>query len=215
MGLDPVHRVELVCPRLHLGSDYGGWTIQPDLLDSTSIVYSFGVGQDVSFDLALIERFGLTVHAFDPTPRSSAWVRAQQLPKAFVFQESGLADFDGFATFHPPQRENHVSYSTVSRVARGVLPIQREVFRLETIMRALGHERIDLLKMDIEGSEYGVIDALVESQIQVRQLLVEFHHRLPGVGATKTDDAVRQLRQRGFKLFSLSPSGEEYSFVSD
>src|SRR5438309_1074360 len=100
LGIDPVHHVELVCPTVRLGSEYGGWTIRPDRLESSSIVYSFGVGEDVSFDLALIARFGATIHAFDPTPRSSAWVMAQRLPSAFVFHEWGIANFDGLTTFY-------------------------------------------------------------------------------------------------------------------
>jgi FkbM family methyltransferase len=215
LGLDPVHRVDIVCPTVHLGSDYGGWTILPDLLDSRSVAYSFGVGQDVSFDLALIDRFGLTVHGFDPTPRSRAWVLAHSLPAAFVFHDYGIADFDGAMTFYPPKREDHVSYSAVPRATRSAASIQGQVLCLATIMRTLGHDHVDLLKMDVEGFEYDVIDALVENRIPVHQLLVEFHHRLPGIGAHKTDHAVRGLRQLGFKLFSLSPSGEEYSFVRE
>ncbi|HEX7718479.1 MAG TPA: hypothetical protein VF389_01635, partial [Woeseiaceae bacterium] len=46
----------------------GGWWFHPDTLHIDSIVYSFGIGEDVEFDLFLIERFGLVVHAFDPTP---------------------------------------------------------------------------------------------------------------------------------------------------
>ena len=35
------------------------------------MVYSFGVGQDISWDLAMIERFGVTVHAFDPAKNTT------------------------------------------------------------------------------------------------------------------------------------------------
>src|SRR5215217_3108537 len=44
-----------------LGSRYGGWTIPTSLLSSDSICYSAGVGEDVTFDLALIERLGCDV----------------------------------------------------------------------------------------------------------------------------------------------------------
>jgi FkbM family methyltransferase len=215
LGLDPSHKVDLVCPTLYLGSDYGGWTIQPELLAATSVVYSLGVGRDVSFDLALVNRFGLTVHAFDPTPRSSAWVRSQQLPSAFICHEFGVAEFDGRATFYPPEREDHVSYSVVDGAVKNTAPVFGQVQRLDTTMRTLGHERIDLLKMDIEGSEYAVIDALVTTPVLVRQCLVEFHHRLPGIGAQRTHHAVQQLRQCGFKLPVSAWSGEEYSFLRD
>jgi hypothetical protein len=42
------------------------------------------------------------------------------------------------------------------------------------------------MKMDIEGAEYEVLDGLLSSPIKPTQLLVEFHHRFPGIGLEKT-----------------------------
>jgi FkbM family methyltransferase len=185
----------------------------PDFISRDSTIYSVGVGEDVSFDLALIERFGVTVHAFDPTPRSIAWIGAQRLPDQFVFHNFGVADVDGRMMLYPPKRADHVSFSAVARASTASLGAEFQVFKLATIMRMLGHEHLDLLKMDIEGAEYGVIDSILETQVEVRQLLVEFHHRLPGIGARRTDVSVRRLRDAGFGLFHMSDSGEEYSFI--
>merc|ERR1712070_537593 len=60
--------------RLHLrrlGSDYGGWSVVLDLLSPHSVIYSFGLGQDISWDLELIKASGAHVHGFDNTPRSN------------------------------------------------------------------------------------------------------------------------------------------------
>src|SRR5207244_13441606 len=79
-----------------------GWTVCPTLLSAESIVYSFGVGRNIAFDLSLIERFGMTVHAFDPTPFAAGWVRvATGLPAQFRFHEWGLAGYDGVGRFKP------------------------------------------------------------------------------------------------------------------
>jgi len=43
------------------------WKYIPALLNEQSIVYSLGVGDLIDFDLDLINDYGLTVHAFDPT----------------------------------------------------------------------------------------------------------------------------------------------------
>jgi hypothetical protein len=52
-----------------IGTEYGGyfWT-RP--LETSSVVYSFGIGEDFSFEIGLAARYGVTVHMFDPTPRS-------------------------------------------------------------------------------------------------------------------------------------------------
>ncbi len=36
------------------GSDYGGWAIAADSLSADSVVLSFGIGEDVTFDEAII-----------------------------------------------------------------------------------------------------------------------------------------------------------------
>jgi hypothetical protein len=88
-----------------------------------------------------------------------------------------------------------------------------EVRRLATLMRDLGHRSIDVLKMDIEGAEYEVIDDILGSRLQIEQILVEFHHRLPGVGIDRTRRAVRNLNEAGYRIFFASDTGEEYSFI--
>lgn len=207
-----VGRVTHSCPELHLGTEYGGWTINPTLVEKTSIVYSAGVGEDISFDLALIERFGVTVHGFDPTPRSIRWVRGQNVPREFVLHEYGFAREDGTLVFHMPENPDHVSLSTVERpnaTERVELPVRN----LAGIMKELGHTHIDLLKMDIEGSEYEVIEDLLARGIEVKQLLIEYHHRFPKVGNQKTLDSIELLREHGYLLFHIAKSELEYSFV--
>ena len=199
------------------GSDYGGWWLHPDPLGSASVVYSFGVGDDVTFDLWLIQRFGLRVEAFDPTPRSIAWVSSQQLPAGFAFHPIGLADFDGDAEFRPPPVASHMSFSIQpphqGRQEEGSAGIAAPVRRLSSIMRMLGHDRIDLLKMDIEGAEYAAIGDMVESRVEVRQILVEFHHGHGGHTPRQTREAVWRLGAAGFRIFAISPTGREYSFL--
>ncbi len=67
--------------------------------------------------------------------------------------------------------------------------------------------------MDIEGSEYEVIESLARTDIRPIQLLVEFHHRFPGVGLKETQRSLKQLREMGYKLFSVSDRAEEFGFV--
>ena len=54
--------------------------------------------------------------------------------------------------------------------------IELKVRKLKTIMDKFGDTRLDVLKLDIEGSEYGVIDDIIAEEIDVKQILVEIHH---------------------------------------
>jgi hypothetical protein len=87
------------------------------------------------------------------------------------------------------------------------------VKRLSTIARELGHEHIDVLKMDIEGAEYDVLVDLEKSSIRPVQILIEFHHRFPGIGVERSRNAVSLLRAMNYRLFWVSDSLEEFGFV--
>jgi FkbM family methyltransferase len=212
VGRDLFYRREIAVERLHLGLPGADWCVCPTGLGPASIVYSFGVGEDVSFELDLIERYRIQVHAFEPTPRSLAWVRSQALPKTFILHELGLASWDGVASFTPPLDPSHVSYSMV-RGDRDGSAISAPVNRLATIAAALGHTRIHLLKMDIEGGEYGVLPDIVASGLEIDQLLVEFHHRWGFIGVGETKRTIALLKRAGYRIANVSPNGCEFTLL--
>lgn len=56
---------------IRFGTDYGGYLLPENIkLDSNSIVYSIGIGEDISFDTTLSGKYNCKVYMFDPTPRS-------------------------------------------------------------------------------------------------------------------------------------------------
>ena len=63
-----------------------------------------------------------------------------------------------------------------------------------------GHHSIDLLKIDIEGFEYEVLEACLAEQIHIKQLCVEFHDFFPEIPAAKTKSMIRSLESQGFDL---------------
>lgn len=213
LGEDFFTRVDCKCNKVKFGSEYGGWDIVVGNIDANAIVYSFGVGEDVSFDIALIKRFNLVVHAFDPTPKSIEWVKKQGFSENFVMHEYGIAGYDGNVSFNPPENPDHVSHTILNRPATEEKSITVQVKRLGTIMKDLGHSRIDILKMDVEGAEYDVIDEINNSDIRPKQFLVEFHHRFPGIGIKRSKEAIDKIRNMGYLLFSVSSTGEEFCFI--
>jgi hypothetical protein len=78
----------------------------------------------------------------------------------------------------------------------------------------LGHKHIDVLKMDIEGSEYDVIEDIINSNISITQILVEFHDRLFENGYQKSIKIINALKLKGYEIFAVSESFEEVSFIN-
>lgn len=196
----------------------GGWRFHPDVLEETSVVWSLGIGEDVEFDLALIREHGLHVHAFDPTPSTRAWLRANPPPRNFHFHPWAVTAEDGVLTLYPRVRKDgsrsRTMYTMVANEASRVDAIEVPAYSLPTLAGKLGH-RIDLLKMDIEGAEYEVLESLPRLAVQPVQLLVEFHHRFPGIGPARTVEAVAALRRIGYSLFAIAETGRELSFIHD
>jgi FkbM family methyltransferase len=208
-------RVRTVRRLERFGSDYGGYFLDPSLIPVEPIIYSLGVGEDVSFDLGLIKRFRCTVHAFDPTPKVKLWIESQSLPPEFTFHPVGIADFDGVTDFYLPPRPDFISHSLVRAPQYSDCSIRVPVARLSTIMRNNGHTRIDVLKMDIEGAEYSVLAELIKNRIPVTQIVAEFHHRLSGVGARKTREILALLNQYGMKICYVCPRLEVMTLVRE
>jgi len=178
------------------------------------VIYSVGIGKDVSFDLSLIRQHGFTVHGFDPTPGVKLWIESQSLPPQFRFYEIGIADFDGEIDFYLPSRPDYISHSIIRARQYSRNSIRVPVTKLSTAMARLGHGRIDLLKMDIEGAEYSVLRDLMKDNIGVGQLLVEFHHRLSCVGTYKTKAMLSSLHDYGMKICYVCPRAEVFTLIA-
>lgn len=197
------------------GADQG-WMVCSDLIPRGGIVYSFGVGANVAWDVAMIEQFGTEVHAFDPTPESIAWVAQQQLPAKFHFHDYGIAAFDGTMNFYPPKKPGRMHFSQdPQKYNRPDQPrIAGRVLRLSTIMKRLGHSRIDVLKMDVEGTEFDCVPNLLQSGIEIGQLLIEVHYHHPTRSFGEGLRLLRQIEAAGFACFDISPRGLEFGFVN-
>jgi FkbM family methyltransferase len=200
-------------PTHRAGARSGVWTVCTADLGPDSVVYSAGVGDNIAWDLDLIARFGVTVHAFDPTPACVRWIAGQSLPAGFHFHPVGVAAYDGIARFRAPHRRDGFNFAPVCPdAAPAATDIAAPVCRLSTLMRNLGHARIDVLKLDIEGGEYEVLEDLLRWKLPVRQILVEFHHNFPTISFARTESALRMLTAADYQLFHVSPRGLELSF---
>jgi hypothetical protein len=97
------------------GSEYGGFYACPELLNETSIIYSFGVGEEISFDIELIKRFSCHVYAFDPTPKSITYIEESGTIENFTFFPIGIHSEDENIQFFLPLKSEHVSCSIVNK----------------------------------------------------------------------------------------------------
>ncbi len=149
--------------------DGGKWICDPQSLSKATVVYSFGVGDNISFDMDMAGMFGCDVHMFDPSPSVAA---------NFDHFKSGESLGKGHLSYHP------LGLGPVSTVAGRQWDLVIEGKRCEArsladIAGALNHTHVDILKIDIEGGEFASLQQMLAARtldsLQVKQLLVEFH----------------------------------------
>src|SRR5699024_2962881 len=202
------------CTKRWYANSYGGFYIHPGLLHEDSIIYSFGIGKDISFDKRMMKNHQCQIFAFDPTPKSISYIGNLPPDPRFHFFDFGISDISGTERFFLPKNKKGVSGSmTFSHVLDQEDHLEVRMKSLWDIMQELGHDRIDVLKMDIEGSEYRVLKSITETDIPVVQLLVEFHDRFFD-GEIRSKQTVELLKDKGYEIFAASLSYEEISFIN-
>jgi FkbM family methyltransferase len=172
------------------------WTLITQALPTRPVVFSAGVGRDMTFELDMARRFGATVHMFDPsqTGRETA-SRAENQRELVHFHAIGWAGLDGDVPFHPAGADGSLS-KPEGECTGERLPCRR----VPTLMRDLGIAKLDLLKMDIEGFEYEVLDDILAARVPVDQICLEFHHFLPGIPYSRTLSSILALWRAGYVL---------------
>jgi len=215
LGFSPKLKVQSPLPTEYHGSVYGGWTIKKNSLNTYSRVISAGIGNDISFDQSLIEKYGLNILGIDPTPAVANWLHLQQPSKNFIFLPLGLGGEDGETKFFKPKNKKHISHSARPSATGEADFITVPILSMSSLIKQYGFNHVDLLKIDIEGFEYPVISDIVSNDLPIIQLLVEFHHGLYGFSNTDTLQAVSLLNSAGYSIFSISSTGREISFIKE
>lgn len=170
------------------------------------LVYTVGVGRNIEWDRAMIAQYGTEHHEWDPTPTAKDFVGKVQLPERFHFHAVGLAAADGNVTLKLPE-SNGDSFTVMEfkeRAQEGMI-VDVPVWRLGTMMSSLNHTWLAILKVDIEGGEFDVIDKWGAEgyRIAADQVLIEFHERYFRHWSNWTKlvpDAISTMDELGFRL---------------
>lgn len=199
------------------GTEYGGFYLPMNFEIDNSIVYSFGIGEDISFSEAMIKKGGI-VYAFDPTPKAIKYVEGHKIfsNPNFHFFPYGLSDKDEKEIFYLPKRNDWISGSVIlHHYVDSENIVEAEMKTLRSIMQELGHDHIDILKMDIEGSEFKVVKNLMNPKaktIDFKACLMETHERFFAPKEREyADELYNIMRENGF--YDLYGTAKEPTFI--
>lgn len=176
------------------------WNIDVTNLSDKSIVYSGGVGKDISFEIDLVNKFNCRIFLYDPTPIALSTIeRRSPLNPRISYFSIGLNGEDGIVRFSEPENLEEGSFS-VYRKDKKLKSYEYECRSISSLMRENNHIEIDLLKIDIEGFEYSVMDDILKNKLIIKQICVEFHDHLHDSFRKRKQDIIKKLKDRGYVL---------------
>ena len=134
-----------------------------------------------------------------------------------IFKEYAVGIKEGVHKFYLPSNEDYVSCSLEEGMKSNDF-INVNVRTLKTIMKELNHTHIDLLKMDIEGSECDVINNMLDLHIYPKYLAVEFDLAFNGEfkkDVEKCNQTIQKLYQHNYQLIHNHESDFTFQLISN
>lgn len=204
-----------------LGTRYGGWWVDTGLIGPAPLLIDCGLGEDISFPAAFLDRFGGRVIGVEPNPRSLAYCRQHRPPAMEIREQAFWTRAGETLSFHLPRPQEQlpkgadgVSGSLVGshEYVAGGQTLTVTTTDLAELLAAAGREECDILKLDIEGAEYAVLAELCRSGAIRRagQVLIEFHHRVTHHDIAETAACAAAIEAAGFAL--IHTEGRNYIF---
>ena len=225
------------------GSEYGNWKFIHTNTLYNSIIISAGVGEDISFDVEYINFYNSTVIFVDPTPRALEYLKTVKeclgMPKSQEYKKGGFqntssynltnikdnnfiiykkalwSESDKELNFYFPENERNVSSTLInSNFEKKRKYIKVETISLEQILKENLINKLELIKVDIEGAEIEVITSMINKKIFPNQLLLEIDYLRRNTISSifKSIIFVKKILNSGYKLIKIN-NYENYLFV--
>ena len=152
-----------------------------------------GIGEFTIYAASKVGDKGLVL-AIEPEIRNLKYlelnVKLNKLNNVIIVPKA-IADYVGYANLYFSEKDT-TSHSLFQR--RGFKAIKVEVDTLDNIIHRYNIERIDFLKIDVEGAEYMVIKGARECLSRTRKVVIECHN------LNNLITIAQLLRKYGFKV---------------
>jgi FkbM family methyltransferase len=206
-----------------LGTQYGGWWINTHRLGKAPLLIDCGLGLDISFPTQFVQRFpNAQVIGIDPNPRALEYCRAHCPIGMQILDRAFWITNDEPIVFHLPRPPEQLpkgadgisgSLDPSHEYVDGGGRIETRTINLAQLLSDAGRDECAVLKLDIEGAEYALLESLcANGEIRCAcQVLVEFHHGVTEHTVIDTQHAVAALAAASFSL--IHTEGRNYIFL--
>ena len=179
---------------IRLGAKFdGGYVVPIDLVKKTNLLLSFGYGYDASFEYDYIKYSNNKVHIYDYSCSFFYLLKffLKYLKRFLTFRKK----FDD-VLYHFNNLKNHLLFTRNKMIyfkkkkivsdknfnssayvishSAGEIPLFKKDITIREIFDKINSQNI-FLKCDIEGSEYYIIDDILEYHNRIDVIVLEFH----------------------------------------
>ena len=170
------------------------------ILNAKSMVLDLG-GYRGQWASDIYAMYGCTIHVFEPVMQFAEDIRRrfEKNTKIYV-HEFGLGDKNQTVSIH-------LAYDGSSIYRSGCNSVSARLVDAATFLESEGIKQIDLMKINIEGGEYDLLDSLIAAGLisQIRNIQVQFHDCIP--------EAALRMRQIQNALSHTHTLTYQYEFV--
>jgi|TARA_B110000881_G_C18584059_1_gene523591 hypothetical protein len=196
--LKPINTNDLI--RIGRNQD-GGYVVNSKIIEKCNILISFGLGSDWSFELDYLKKNkNLKIYVYDHTVSYVPYIKETlKYLKRFLLLKKNFHDFYcrflnlySYLKFKKNKQVNFFSEKIT-------FPI-KEVYEtdINKVFSRIEAEKEVILKCDIEGSEFLIIDQILEHSNRINLLIFEFHN------LDKYEDNFKKLINKLSKKFKIT-----------
>jgi len=179
----------------------------PPFLAASPVVLDLGANHGL-FSKEMLQRFGGTYYLVEANPSLAHSLAGENL---FHVWHCAVATSNGTIAFHLAENDTASSALTSSADQGGKDAFSQKIRvparNIDSLLREISSERIDIVKIDIEGMETQVLlDLSSETLQKIGQITVEFHcDECFGFNLREeVKKSIRHLRANGFLCLNFS-----------
>ena len=196
---------------IRLGQDNdGGYLIEKNSLSDAKSLISFGLSYDWSFEKKFFSIKGCPIHCYDPTIKYSSIKKFSRRSIANLFKIKNLFNknllkhnIDNIFLYNDYKKffsNKVVHYESSIGIGRNKVNFSELINRIKLYPV--------FLKIDIEGSEYRILDDILKYQDKIAGLVIEFHN--VDLHKDIISDFIKKFDLSLCHIHGQNPSGTDY-----
>ena len=169
------------CNLIRLGNENdGGYIVEENSVRSSEILISFGLSDDWSFESDFSKLGEKKIYTYDYSVNLRFWIVnfIKSLINIFLLREplnniKKLKEFYNYKFFFDKKNNFHYKKFISPKSMRKNMLNNNFITDLDNNLQNL--EKNFFLKIDIEGSEYRILDQIIKNSKKINGLAIEFH----------------------------------------